>query len=66
MKPAQHRGGASAACLNDWVDVSGEDMAEERDPRSCEDKADKSSEANDPRLLLPPRGLPATGRNPCL
>ena len=56
--------GASNACLNDWVDVSGEDMAEERDPRRCENNADKSSEANDPRLLFPPREL--LDRNPRL
>ena len=57
MKFVQCRNGASDACLNDWVDVSGEDIAEERGPRHDENNADKSSEANDPRLLLPPREL---------
>ena len=66
MKLAQHRSDAAGAFLNDWVDVSGDDMAEERDPRPCENNADKSSEANDPRLLLPPRELLVTRRNPCL
>src|SRR5690242_3870492 len=54
MKLAHYRSGASGASLNEWVDVSREDMAEERDPHSYEDNADNSSEANDPRLLLPP------------
>src|SRR5580704_13253115 len=46
---------AFGAFLNDWVDVSGEDLAKERDPHPGENNADKSSEANVPRLLLAPR-----------
>ena len=66
MKSAYHLIDASGACINEWADVSGEDMAEKRDPHACENNADKSSEANDPRLLLPSRELLVTRRNPCL
>ncbi len=64
MKFAHHRRDTSGACLNERADVSGEDMAEERDPHPGENNADKSSQANDPRLLLPPRELLVTRRNP--
>src|SRR5215472_5418078 len=62
MKLVQHRSEASVACLNDWADVSSEDMADERGPRSRQNNADKSSEAHDPRPPLQPRELLVTGR----